>query len=85
MPWTCPGFRRSTCAAGAAFAILLLAGRDAGAQTNERLYEGLNFKFVTPGARAAGMGVTFVGLADDATAAASNPAGLSNLRRTEIG
>ena len=43
----------------------------ANAQTNERIYEGLNFRFVTPGARAVGMGVTFIGLADDATAAAS--------------
>lgn len=54
------------------------------AQTNERLFEGLDFRFVTPGARAVGMGVTFVGLADDATAAASNPAGLSNLRHVEL-
>ena len=54
------------------------------AQTNERLFEGLDFRFVTPGARAVGMGVTFVGLADDATAAATNPAGLSNLRAAEV-
>lgn len=54
------------------------------AQTNERIFEGLDFRFVTPGARAVGMGVTFVGLADDATAAASNPAGLSNLRHVEL-
>lgn len=56
----------------------------ASAQTNERLYEGLDFRFVTPGARAVGLGVSFVGLADDATAAASNPAGLSNLRHPEL-
>lgn len=49
------------------------------AQTNERLYENLDFRFDTPGARALGMGRAFVGLADDATAALSNPAGLSNL------
>lgn len=63
---------------------LLLACRPAGAQTNERLFEGLDFRFATPGARAVGMGVTFVGLADDATAAASNPGGLSNLRHVEF-
>jgi hypothetical protein len=51
----------------------------ASAQTNERIYERLDFSFVTPGARAVGMGKTFVGLSDDATAAYSNPAGLSNL------
>ena len=39
----------------------------------------LDFLFATPGARAVGMGKAFVGLADDATAAYSNPAGLSNL------
>ena len=37
--------------------------RSALAQTNERLFEGLDFRFATPGARALGMGVTFVGLA----------------------
>lgn len=49
------------------------------AQTNERIYENIEFRVVTPGARAAAMGKTFVGIADDATAAASNPGGLSNL------
>ncbi|MGE3177210.1 MAG: OmpP1/FadL family transporter [Vicinamibacterales bacterium] len=67
-----------------AVAACLLHAVGAAAQTNERLYEGLDFRFVTPGARAVGMGVTFVGVADDATAAASNPAGLSNLRRPEF-
>jgi long-chain fatty acid transport protein len=52
-------------------------------QTNERIYENLDFRFVTPGARAVGLGKTFVGLADDATAAYSNPAGLSNLLAKE--
>ncbi|HKV98702.1 MAG TPA: hypothetical protein VJN96_02700 [Vicinamibacterales bacterium] len=56
----------------------------AAAQTNERVYENLDFRFLTPGARPAGMGLTFVGLADDATAAASNPAGLSNLLEPEF-
>jgi long-subunit fatty acid transport protein len=54
------------------------------AQTNERMYEDLNFHFVTPGARASAMGKTFIGLADDATAAVSNPAGLSNLLEKEF-
>lgn len=64
--------------------LLIAASSLASAQTNERLFEGLDFRFVTPGARAVAMGVTFVGLADDATAAASNPAGLSNLRHAEL-
>jgi long-subunit fatty acid transport protein len=54
------------------------------AQTNERIYEDLDFRFVTPGARPVGMGKTFIGLADDATAAASNPAGMSNLLEQEF-
>jgi len=53
-------------------------------QTNERAYESLEIRVVTPGARAVGMGKTFVGIADDATAAASNPAGLSNLLDPEF-
>ena len=62
----------------------LLAASPVRAQTNERIYEELDFRFVTPGARAVGMGHTFVGLADDATAARSNPAGLSNLLEPEF-
>lgn len=45
---------------------------------------GLNFRFYPPGARALGMGGAFVGLADDATAAASNPAGLAQLTRMQL-
>jgi long-subunit fatty acid transport protein len=65
-------------------AILSLAPLSSTAQTNERIYENLDFRFVTPGARAVGMGKAFVGLADDATAAYSNPAGLSNLLAKEF-
>ncbi len=54
------------------------------AQTNERTYESFQSRVITPGARAIGMGKAFIGVADDATAAASNPAGLSNLSRVEI-
>ena len=53
-------------------------------QTNERIYEDLDFRFITPGARAVAMGRTFIGLADDATASVSNPAGLSNLLEQEF-
>lgn len=63
---------------------LLLFSSPVFAQTNERIYEELDFRFVTPGARAIAMGKTFVGLADDATAAYSNPAGLSNLLEQEV-
>lgn len=69
---------RNTRLAAAGLAAMTWAGVSSG-QTNERIFERLDFRFVTPGARAVGMGKTFVGLADDATAAYSNPAGLSNL------
>jgi long-chain fatty acid transport protein len=44
----------------------------------------LNFNFAPPGARAMGLGATFIGLADDATAAAANPAGLTILVEPEV-
>jgi long-subunit fatty acid transport protein len=75
-----PEARRSLGTLAAALAWASLAS----AQTNERIYERLDFRFVTPGARAVGMGKAFVGLADDATAAYSNPAGLSNLLAKEF-
>lgn len=40
---------------------------------------GFQFNFISPGARSLGMGGAFIGLADDATAAYTNPAGLTNL------
>jgi long-chain fatty acid transport protein len=45
---------------------------------------GLQFNFGNPGARALGMGGAFLGLADDASAAEANPAGLTILRKTEF-
>jgi long-chain fatty acid transport protein len=45
---------------------------------------GLDFRFNNPGARAIGMGGAFIGVADDATAAYTNPAGLTVLTEPEI-
>lgn len=45
---------------------------------------GLQFNFGNPGARALGMGGAFIGLADDASAAVANPAGLTILRKPEV-
>ncbi len=42
------------------------------------------FNFLPPGARSLGMGATFVAIADDATAAAANPAGLVILQSSEV-
>jgi long-subunit fatty acid transport protein len=44
----------------------------------------LNFQFNNPGARANAMGGAFIGLADDATAAYTNPAGLTILTESEV-
>lgn len=43
-----------------------------------------DFRFNNPGARANAMGGAFIGLADDATAAYANPAGLTILTKPEI-
>ena len=44
----------------------------------------LGFQFYPPGARALGMGGAFVGIADDATAAVSNPAGIAQLTHMQL-
>jgi hypothetical protein len=46
-------------------------------------FSSIPFQFFPPGARSLAMGGTFVGIADDATAAASNPAGLIILTKPE--
>lgn len=43
-----------------------------------------NFRFNNPGARANAMGGAFIGTADDATAAYTNPAGLTILTKPEV-
>ena len=67
---------------------LLTAGlclpRTAGAVTDEEVFRNFRFNFVNPGGRALAMGGAFVGIADDATAAAANPAGLTNLLSPEL-
>ncbi|MEW6368129.1 MAG: outer membrane protein transport protein [Acidobacteriota bacterium] len=64
-------------------AVLMLAPLVAYAQTDEEIFEEFQFNFATPGARAAAMGRAFIGLADDATAAETNPAGLVILTKPE--
>ena len=44
----------------------------------------IQFDFINPGARSLSLGGAFIGLADDATAAATNPAGLQQLAQPEI-
>jgi len=60
---------------------LATAGR---AQTNSEVFQDFQWNLSTPGARANGMGRAFIGLADDATAAVANPAGLTSLTRPQV-
>src|ERR1051325_10348151 len=66
-------------------ALLLLIAMPAFAQNVDiEALSGLQFNFGNPGARSLGMGGAFLGLADDASAAEANPAGLTILRKPEI-
>ena len=53
-------------------------------QTDETIFREFRFDFTTPGARANALGKAFVGLADEATAAYNNPAGLTVLEYPEV-
>lgn len=68
----------------AAVSACLLASNPALAITNVEANAGPQFNFVNPGARSLGMGGAFIGLADDSTAAYTNPAGLGQLSRREF-
>lgn len=65
-------------------AALLAASSGAFAITDEEGNASLQFNFSAPGARSLAMGGAFIGLADDATAAFSNPAGLVQLAAKEV-
>ena len=65
-------------------AALLAAASSAFAITDEEGNASLQFNFSAPGARSLAMGGAFIGLADDATAAFSNPAGLTQLASKEV-
>ena len=64
--------------------VAALCWGSAWAQTNEEVYREYQFNFSLPGARANGMGGAFIGVADDATASFSNPAGLAFLNETAV-
>lgn len=64
--------------------VLLTMAAPAFALTDSETNASIPFSFANPGARSLGMGGAFNGLADDATAAYTNPAGLTQPRQTEI-
>jgi len=70
-------------ALGICWTLLAVAG-GARAQTTAEVNAGVQFNFSTPGARSLGLGGAFIGLADDATAAYANPAGLTVLSEPEV-
>ncbi|MGC4085152.1 MAG: hypothetical protein QM736_24300 [Vicinamibacterales bacterium] len=65
----------------ATLAGAMLASR---ASAQSSLQVPIQFDFLNPGARSLALGGAFVGVADDATAALVNPAGLIELTRTEL-
>ncbi|MCI0414818.1 UPF0164 family protein [bacterium] len=52
--------------------------------TDEEIFRSFEFSFLNPGARSGAMGGAFIALADDATAAEANPAGLTILTKPEV-
>lgn len=73
--------RRTLIACLAASLVAVIVPDVVVAQVDGYHITGINFNFANPGARARGIGGAFVALADDATAALANPAGLAYLDR----
>lgn len=65
-------------------AALLAGSGTVFALTDTETNAAIPFNLANPGARSMGMGGAFIGLADDATAAYSNPAGLTKLVAPEV-
>lgn len=78
--------RLAWCLLLAVVALLAASPASAGDKglTNSESFSGFQFNFNNPGARSLGMGGAFVAVADDATAAVANPAGLVILQRPEL-
>lgn len=68
----------------ASFLFFLLVAGAVFAQTNDEGLAFLQLNFFNPGARSLAMGGAFVGMADDATAALANPAGMTALIKPEF-
>lgn len=70
---------------GAFPALLVVLASPAGAQLESPLLSRVYPNIVNPGGKSLAMGGAFVALADDATAAFANPAGLADFSRWELG
>ena len=75
--------RRIGLTAALLAAALWPAGRAMAAGASQRGTSGAQFLQIEPGARPAGMGYAFAGVADDVQAVYYNPAGLGNLTKVE--
>src|SRR5213075_2394216 len=70
-----------------AFAALaaFVTARPAPAQLESPLLSKIQLNLVNPGGKSLAMGGAFVSVADDATAALANPAGIAQLKSWQIG
>jgi len=64
--------------------LIALSSWFAYSQSGEEIFQDFQFNFAPPGARASAMGKAFIALADDVTAAETNPAGLTILMKPEL-
>ena len=64
--------------------VSVVLAAPAAAQSNVEVNAGVQFDFLSPGARSLAMGGAFIGNADDATATFVNPAGLRAISRKEV-
>jgi hypothetical protein len=74
--------RRLFVFVGGGLWLVLMSASPATAQGSLQIP--LQFDFLNPGARSLALGSAFAGLADDATAGFTNPAGLTNLTLPEV-
>ena len=75
---------RVTTVARAIFVAITISPATVFAITDDDVNQVLEFNFTNPGARSLSLGGAFTGLADDATAAYANPAGLTILETQEF-
>jgi hypothetical protein len=75
---------RRRVASLAVVAAMTLLARDSSAQAVQNIVLRNSFNPIGAGARGLGMGGAFIAVADDGTAASFNPAGLAQLRTTEL-
>jgi len=74
----------SRCFVAGTLVLAAVGGSRVHAITDEEIFRQLRFNFINPGARALGFGGAFIGIADDATAAQVNAAGLIQLSQPQF-